>query len=260
MKIKGFLIAILIALAAFMLISCERSTKPEQKVSSMIRGKVINPSNNAVPNSAVMLTYNFETTDSSSAPKHVKSDPPTEYYLHQNSPNPFNPITDIPFAIPEDCHVRLWITDYSQQDTVKVLVDEFMTAGYKMVRWDGKNSQGKVVVNGVYYYHITAGSFSDSKSMIVSFSYTDYTSSDSLEHHALTNNEGYFEISQDSLPFGHVSIKCDSAGNEIGAIVITRQVDIWALHNSYLPACVESVSVDPTSGTDVTIKFSQLRK
>ena len=257
MKTKLFLLAALIGLAAFLVISCGHSTKSEQKSSSMIRGRVINASDNGVSDAAVMLGYNFEATDYSAVTKHVKSDPPTEYHLHQNSPNPFNPVTDISFAIPEDCHVKLWITDYCQLHTVKVLVDEFLTAGNTTVSWDGKNEEGKLVVNGVYYYHITAGSFSDSKSMIVSFSYADYTSPDGLEHHALTNKDGYFEISQDFLPFGYESVKCDSAGNEIGIIVITRQVDIWALHDSYSAACVESVFVDPTSGAEVTIQFSE---
>jgi hypothetical protein len=257
MKARILLLGTLTALTALMAFSCERSTKPEQKVSATIRGKVTEPSGNALSNAAVMLTYNFKASNSSIVPKFIKGDPPAEYYLYQNSPNPFNPVTDVFYDIPEACQVKLWIMDYSREDTVKILVDEFRETGHYNEAWDGKNEQGKGVVNGVYYYHITAGSFSDSKSMILSFPYTDHSSPDTLEHHALTNNDGYFEISQDFLPFGHESMGCDSAGNEIGIIVITRQVDIWALHNSYLPARVDSVDVHSISGADITIQFSE---
>lgn len=256
MKSKAVLLGMFVIVGLLAVVSCSRSTKSNDQKSPLIRGRVLNESGKSVSNAAVMLCYNFETMDFSFVPKEDNHGIPVEYSLRQNYPNPFNSVTGIPFTLPEECHVELWIMDYCEKDTVRILVDEIQSAGLYIVTWDGKNEEGKLVVNGVYYYNIVCGDYSDKKAMILSFSYLGYSSLDSLEHHALTNKDGYFEISQDCLPFGFESVKTDSTGNPIGTIVISREVDIWALHNSYSPACVESVFVDSLSGAYITIQLS----
>src|SRR5262245_17501810 len=63
--------------------------------------------------------------------------------LGQNHPNPFNPITTIPFAIPGDdvSHVRLFVLDASGR-VVRSLVNEAMPAGSHSATWDGKDNGG----------------------------------------------------------------------------------------------------------------------
>jgi len=91
---------------------------------------------------------------------------PTTFSLAQNYPNPFNPQTVIQYSLSEDCQVRISIYNILGQ-RVKVLVNEYQLAGYKSVVWDGKNSKGKNVASGVYFYKIQAGKFNNVKKMVL---------------------------------------------------------------------------------------------
>jgi uncharacterized membrane-anchored protein len=84
----------------------------------------------------------------------------------QNYPNPFNPQTEIAYSIPEDSRVKLTILNIQGQK-VRVLVDEYQTAGTKNVIWDGCDEKGESVASGVYFYLIEAGSYSASNQMVL---------------------------------------------------------------------------------------------
>lgn len=88
------------------------------------------------------------------------------FELFHNYPNPFNPRTEIKYALPNDCHVKLTIYNILGQ-RVRVLVDEYQSAGHKSVKWDGKDEQGREVSSGVYFYRIQAGDFVQSKKMVL---------------------------------------------------------------------------------------------
>lgn len=83
---------------------------------------------------------------------------PTTYDLLQNYPNPFNATTQIRYALPQPAQVKLEIFNILGQK-VKILVNEFQTAGNKLVTWDGRNDRGDVVSSGVYFYRINAGKY-----------------------------------------------------------------------------------------------------
>jgi len=85
---------------------------------------------------------------------------PEKFDLSQNYPNPFNPSTKIDFDIPFDSKVTLKIFDMSGKE-VAVVVNETKTAGYYSVNY---NAAG--LTSGVYFYKITAGSFSAIKKMM----------------------------------------------------------------------------------------------
>lgn len=88
-------------------------------------------------------------------------------YLERPSPPPMAcPSTGISFHIPEASHVRLVIYNY-YRETVKVLLDRYCEAGEYQVEWDGTDDDGDPLVSGFYYYHLTAGDFSDEKSMVL---------------------------------------------------------------------------------------------
>ena len=76
-------------------------------------------------------------------------------------PNPFNPATEIRFALPEASHVTIDIYNVMGQK-VTTLVDEHRDAGRHTVRWDGSYA-----ASGVYFYRIEAGSFVESRKMIL---------------------------------------------------------------------------------------------
>ena len=91
---------------------------------------------------------------------------PDEFALQHNYPNPFNPVTIIEYDIPVNAAVQLLIYDIIGRQ-VKVLVNESMEAGYKSVRWNGRNDQGRNVSAGMYFYSIQAGDFVKTRKMIL---------------------------------------------------------------------------------------------
>ena len=86
---------------------------------------------------------------------------PTEFKLNQNYPNPFNPSTVISYSIPGSEFVTLKIFDMLGNE-VSVLVNEEQPAGTHNVEF---NSTG--LSSGTYFYRIQAGSFADSRKMIL---------------------------------------------------------------------------------------------
>jgi len=90
------------------------------------------------------------------------------YYnrLEQNFPNPFNPQTTIAFSISKPSNVHLAIYDITGA-RVRDLVDEKRVPGVYRVVWNGRSQNGNPVASGVYFYKLTAGSFTSSKKMVV---------------------------------------------------------------------------------------------
>lgn len=91
---------------------------------------------------------------------------PKQFSLSQNYPNPFNPVTEIRYALPEECHAKLTIYNILGQK-VKDLVDEYQPAGYKTVKWDGKDNKGVNVATGVYFYRLETEEFTQTKKMLL---------------------------------------------------------------------------------------------
>ena len=81
---------------------------------------------------------------------------PSDYELSQNYPNPFNATTRISFGLPEATHVRLDIFSITGQ-MVCTLVDEDMLAGSYSKEWDGRDSGGRSLSSGVYFYRLNTG-------------------------------------------------------------------------------------------------------
>ncbi len=92
---------------------------------------------------------------------------PQTYRLGANYPNPFNPSTSIDYTLPADSRVRLTIFDILGRP-IRVLVDEHLQrAGYHRARWDGRTSVGHGVARGVYFYALEAGSFRQTRRMVL---------------------------------------------------------------------------------------------
>ena len=91
---------------------------------------------------------------------------PKQYLLHQNYPNPFNPITTLKYALPEAAFVKITVFDMSG-NTVKTLVNERKSSGFKSIQWNATNNQGQPVSGGVYFFTIQSGNFVETKKMIL---------------------------------------------------------------------------------------------
>jgi hypothetical protein len=86
---------------------------------------------------------------------------PLTYALHPNYPNPFNPVTNIQFTIPEQADVKLQIYNVLGRQ-VDVLVNETLPIGHHKILWNPKN-----LSSGVYFYKLEAGSFMKTRKMIL---------------------------------------------------------------------------------------------
>jgi hypothetical protein len=95
-----------------------------------------------------------------------KSDIPKQLDVLQNYPNPFNPTTEIRYGLPENSRVKLTVYNILGQK-VKTLVDEYQSAGYKIIHWNGKNENGEDVSSGIYFYILQAGSYTKTKKMLL---------------------------------------------------------------------------------------------
>ncbi|MGY8788290.1 MAG: T9SS type A sorting domain-containing protein [Fidelibacterota bacterium] len=91
---------------------------------------------------------------------------PSVFRLYQNHPNPFNPSTQIRYQLSISGHVKIAIYN-TMGKIVKTLANEYQTAGFRSVNWDGKNNNKQTVSSGVYFYSIQSGEFSSTKKMIL---------------------------------------------------------------------------------------------
>ena len=91
---------------------------------------------------------------------------PKNYALFQNYPNPFNPSTTIKYSIPDvgtqhAVSVQLKVYDLLGSE-VTTLVNEEKSPGNYKVKFDGSN-----LSSGVYFYSLQAGSFSQTKKLVL---------------------------------------------------------------------------------------------
>jgi len=84
-----------------------------------------------------------------------------ENELIQNFPNPFNPSTEIKYALKEDGFVTIKVYDVLGK-VVATLVNENKQAGFYKVSFDASN-----LSSGVYFYTIKTNDFIDRKKMIL---------------------------------------------------------------------------------------------
>ncbi|MEO8169127.1 MAG: T9SS type A sorting domain-containing protein, partial [bacterium] len=86
---------------------------------------------------------------------------PQRFELSQNYPNPFNPATKIQYRLPFGADVNLTVYNTLGQQ-VATLVNGYRTAGSYEADFTGSN-----LASGVYYYTLRAGSFTQTKKMIL---------------------------------------------------------------------------------------------
>jgi hypothetical protein len=91
---------------------------------------------------------------------------PAEYVLERNIPNPFNPVTQIGYQIPETGHVSLTVYNMLGQK-VRVLVSELQAAGSYRVTWDGRDGSGRDVSSGIYVLRMHANRYQRTMKMLL---------------------------------------------------------------------------------------------
>ena len=75
-------------------------------------------------------------------------------------------IRDRHYDLPEDSYVNIIIYDL-QGHSIKTLLNDEQTAGYRSIQWDATNDLGQPVSAGMYLYTIQAGDHMRSKKMVL---------------------------------------------------------------------------------------------
>ena len=83
------------------------------------------------------------------------------FLLFQNYPNPFNPSTTIAFSIPTRSFVSLKIYDLIGKEII-TLISREMNLGKHSIVWDASD-----LPDGVFFYRLQAGTFSETKKLIL---------------------------------------------------------------------------------------------
>ena len=91
----------------------------------------------------------------------IQNEIPNNFNLFQNYPNPFNPTTKINYEIPKRSFVTLKVYDVLGKE-VATLVNQDMSAGSYEINFDASE-----LTSGIYFYRISAGSFTETKKMIL---------------------------------------------------------------------------------------------
>ena len=113
--------------------------------------------NNAWINKRIWNTLDTGTNSSQTA---------SDFKVHDNYPNPFNPSTNIPYTILTGDFISLTIYDLNGSK-IKSLINKYSHAGNHTVKWNGKDEKGIFVSAGVYFYSIEAGNLRQTKKMIL---------------------------------------------------------------------------------------------
>ncbi|MFQ5768944.1 MAG: T9SS type A sorting domain-containing protein [bacterium] len=91
---------------------------------------------------------------------------PEEYVLFPNYPNPFNSKTMIAYRLSTVSNVELIVFDVLGEEVV-TLIKKKQPAGDYLVRWNGRNDEGRGVASGIYFYRLKAGTFVQTKKLLL---------------------------------------------------------------------------------------------
>lgn len=92
---------------------------------------------------------------------------PDNFELYQNYPNPFNPTTTLSFVIGHQSFVTLKVYDILGNE-VSTLVKENKPAGTYSIQFNAEQTiSRKQLASGIYFYQLRAGSFVETRKMIL---------------------------------------------------------------------------------------------
>lgn len=91
------------------------------------------------------------------------------WIVNQNYPNPFNASTLIQFKVPDkgtQHETKLEVFDI-QGRRVRILLNEVLSSGNYVVRWDGTNQVNQLLPSGIYFYRLLNGNYKSIGKMLM---------------------------------------------------------------------------------------------
>jgi len=108
-----------------------------------------------------LTTHIARVLYSSTSVRYESQSTPGGFLLHQNFPNPFNPATKIQYQVPSFGFVTLKVYDLLGRE-ITTLTSEQLPAGEYERSFDASN-----LPSGIYFYQLRAGSFIETKKMVM---------------------------------------------------------------------------------------------
>jgi len=101
-----------------------------------------------------------QTSGAETAVEQKSANTPTNYALHQNAPNPFNPSTEICYSLPERTTVHLAVYNLLGHN-IATLVNKKQSPGTYLVNFDATRYG-----SGLYLYRLQTDNYSETKRML----------------------------------------------------------------------------------------------
>ncbi len=98
------------------------------------------------------IYYSFIHADTLTNVRNFKNSDYSIATLSQNRPNPFSIVTTVNYQLKKLAYVTIDILDLSLTKSIKVIVQENKLPGDYVTSWNGTNSAGAEVPNGIYFF------------------------------------------------------------------------------------------------------------
>lgn len=177
------------------------------------------------------------------------------------------PSITLQLSINQAGELNAWVENECDEIISTLIDNEYYNAGYHAIAWNGLNSNGLNVLDGVYEINISINDEIYSQNIVVLLyppdnfmedepgGYQPFCIDDNGEsicdYAALTNSNGYFEFSQDCLSLGHEWQGTDAQGNEIGNQFLSR-LRLFADDGQKFGTS-NYFEVDPYNGAEINI-------
>ena len=91
---------------------------------------------------------------------------PNGFQLHATYPNPFNPVTAIPYEAPIGGQLTIGIYDLRGK-LVRTLINDKQSVSPGIVYWNGKSDNEKPLPSGVYFYRLSAANYTATRKIVL---------------------------------------------------------------------------------------------
>jgi hypothetical protein len=114
-----------------------------------------------IKDSIIAQSYPIMMTAQASVTSVTKENAPLHFQLSNNYPNPFNPSTTISFQLPQRLYVILKVYDVIGREVTTIYSGELKAGSYTR-QWNAA-----AFSSGVYFYRLQAGTYSQTKRLIL---------------------------------------------------------------------------------------------
>ncbi len=210
-----------ILIGAINFVSCnsELPSGPVNGSPYEIQGTVIDTDGNLLSDVNLYIIYNLNNVVNGYQNKNLNVD--SVSYLSQNFPNPFINTTNITFNISAVGFVKLYLTQFNSDDTLRTILNSNLNEGFYAL------FVSEQIVNNLYSLKLHVQIAEDSLFQDEVFILKNNNDPDSLTRESNPNFEIFnstFKINYASIPFGREVKVTGSSPNVLSTKIISREL------------------------------------